>query len=501
MRTMFAFLDYGQGWENITSHLGDQAALSGVSVEWGASNMGERPDVAVARLGVHDRTGWLAGRAATLAGTLVALQITRSPFWSDLQQMLMPADSTWRDRTETWATLHEPVEPDPSSPPDWKDATTLFIGTLSVGTTITPRDDGGEWDVDLYAQSLTVQLSRAQVADQGGQPAVMSSVWSGTVPVLYGRIRQVIDGMPDAVRPVDGITLPDAGGATLLGWDTVDQDPDVTAWDVLDMLTSWNPELPQWFETHLQGEILPRIKPVYEAAEAVVTLTDATTVVDAAGMTVTPVTMDRVIDDTGSLESPTPTASLSITGLTATPRTEDVVVTPDDPDTPDVDETVTDTVTVGIERRDTAVGIDAPDLPGIIGTLGDTLEVDSLIAMADNTGLGITGWTPDTTQQERARDFLRAINSRLVPGIRVSTRSLDIDTNTHAYLPEPTLWWIHDTKFNLQDAEGGNPVDGVYMSIGGTLTFTRSGDTTLLEHAPTIIPMHTAINDQRSDNG
>ena len=487
MRTVFAWIDYGDGWENLTSHLRDQAALSGVSIEWGASGIAERPDVAVCRLDIRDHTGTHAGRAATPAGSLIAIQLTRSPTWRDLQRLLTPADSTWRDRSETWATLHEPVEPDPSSPPDWRDAMTLFEGTLSVGTTVTPDTDGSRWRVSLYAQSLAVQLTRADIADRH-PGTLMGSVWSGTVGGLLDAVRGVLDAMPQGVRVADGVTLPDAGGATLVGWDTTSQTPTVTPMDVLDELTSWNPGLPQWFETHPAGEVLPRIRPVSEAMPAVVTVTDGGAIVSAGDMRVSPVPVEALIDVTGSLESPTPMKGLDITVVEATAKTET--------------EEQTATMVTGVDRKETTVTIPAADMPGIIQSLGESLSVSSLIASNDDTMIDVTGWTPDSGQRETARRMLAAMNRRLTPQMAVSTRRTSADTYPYAFLTEPTLWWIHDTKWRLEDDTGSNPVDGVYLSIGGTLTFTRANNIPLLRHEPTIIPLPTTINDERTtDNG
>lgn len=498
MRTLFAFVDYGQGWENISSHLRDQAALSGVSVEWGASAVASTPEIPVARLTVHDRTGWLAGRAATLAGTLIALQITRSPLWSDLQRTLMPADSTWSDRTETWATLHDPVKPDPASPPDWQDATTIFVGTLSVGTTVTPTHNGSQWDVELYAQSLSVQLQRMRCETMGGQSSVIGTVWSGSIPTLWERIKTVIGQMPQPVLPLDGITLPDAGGATIIGWDSDEENPQVTVMDVLTALTSWNPTIPQWYETYVSGEVWPRLKPVYTAAAATVTITDTATTVTDGSITVDPIPVGMIVDSTSSLKSPTPKSGLTINAMEAEERTEEFVLEKDNPETPENEER-TETRVVGADTKDTELVVETPDMPGIIRTLGETISVSSRIATVANPSLGINAWAITTAQTTTAENFLRTINSRLTPEIEVTTRKLTLDDNEHAYKPEPTLWWLHDTKFKLEDDTGANPLDGVYMSIGGTLEFSRQGDQTTLRHTPTIIPVSTSIEDRRTN--
>ena len=124
MRQPLLFMDLGNGWENLTGHEGDVAALDSFTVDWGTDDAGAQPDVSVLKYRLADRTGQLAGRATTLAGAKVWVQLSRMPFWRDCN-----VSGAWSTQpaTLTWARFHEAVTPDMTAAPD-PTALTLFRG-------------------------------------------------------------------------------------------------------------------------------------------------------------------------------------------------------------------------------------------------------------------------------------------------------------------------------------------------------------------------------------
>lgn len=73
------FLDWGDGWKSVNDHAEDVAALAGFSIQWGTDDLAEQPEPSVMSFTLRDRTGWLTGRALTLAGARVLVQISEQP--------------------------------------------------------------------------------------------------------------------------------------------------------------------------------------------------------------------------------------------------------------------------------------------------------------------------------------------------------------------------------------------------------------------------------------
>ena len=67
----FMFLDWGDGWVAVNDHDNDVAALDGFSIQWGTDGIDQQPDPSVMTFRLRDSTGWLTGRALTLAGARV----------------------------------------------------------------------------------------------------------------------------------------------------------------------------------------------------------------------------------------------------------------------------------------------------------------------------------------------------------------------------------------------------------------------------------------------
>ena len=93
------FLDWGDGWKSVNDHAEDVAALAGFSIQWGTDDLAEQPEPSVMSFTLRDRTGWLTGRALTLAGARVLVQISEQPTWGML-----------RDDMGPWSAQHTRVE-------------------------------------------------------------------------------------------------------------------------------------------------------------------------------------------------------------------------------------------------------------------------------------------------------------------------------------------------------------------------------------------------------
>ena len=87
MQQLFMFLDLGDGWRSVNNHANGIAALMSLSVRWGVDDPSDQPDPAVMSFTLIDRTGWLAGRAMTLAGARVVIQISAEPTWGMLTRL------------------------------------------------------------------------------------------------------------------------------------------------------------------------------------------------------------------------------------------------------------------------------------------------------------------------------------------------------------------------------------------------------------------------------
>ena len=108
------FLDWGDGWKSVNDHAEDVAALAGFSIQWGTDDLAEQPEPSVMSFTLRDRTGWLTGRALTLAGARVLVQISEQPTWGMLRDDMGP----WSAQHMRVEAMHQAYTPDlPSSRP------------------------------------------------------------------------------------------------------------------------------------------------------------------------------------------------------------------------------------------------------------------------------------------------------------------------------------------------------------------------------------------------
>ena len=110
------FLDWGDGWVAVNDHDNDVAALDGFSIQWGTDGIDQQPDPSVMTFRLRDSTGWLTGRALTLAGARVLVQISAQPTWGMLRDD-MGAWSAQRMRLDAMHQAYTPDNPSGYTPP------------------------------------------------------------------------------------------------------------------------------------------------------------------------------------------------------------------------------------------------------------------------------------------------------------------------------------------------------------------------------------------------
>lgn len=451
MRAAFLYIDTGGGWENYTGHQDAQAALSGLTISWGASKADETPSVNVLHFQLIDRTGRMAGRAMTLLDARVLVQITRTPNWGDLQATAADTD-TWEASPYTWATLHEPYEPDPESPPD-DHAVTIFQGSLTTGGRVS--EHGEAWMLDLYAQSLTVLADRDTTP---GPTSMTGRHWTGKPTSLLTEIRQRLTDLgvwdvddSDATRLIT--STPDA----LAGWDT-DDTPTLT--DALDMLTSWRPELYRWHEWHdTAGD---RLKPIPVAAPSrMVMHEDGHISVETDGMSYDAIPGAKVRLDSTDMKIPDP-----VTGITLKTLTWD-----------------------GEDFKDTDTLLAASSLPVQLARHGTTTNRDTRIVTGGQWARGT--WTPGAAALETADRYAHAMDMRLRPdGITADSKSISLNDYPSLFAPQPSLWgFIQNRHTPLLSDDRQPSTAGVWLATSGTLTFTRVQGLPVFSNALTVHPM------------
>lgn len=103
----FMYLDTGDGWKPVNDHRQDIAALDDFTISWGADEPVSQPDPAVLTFDLIDRAGDLAGKAVTLSGSRVLVQLSAEPTWD----MLPDSMGAWDRIRGTIAQLHQQYLP------------------------------------------------------------------------------------------------------------------------------------------------------------------------------------------------------------------------------------------------------------------------------------------------------------------------------------------------------------------------------------------------------
>ena len=144
-------------------------------------------------------------------------------------------------------------------------------------------------------------------------------------------------------------------------------------------------------------------------------------------------------------------------------------------------------------------------LPDNVKTLQSSISVDSDAVTVDESGGLQTGGatTPTDEQRDQVARWIEALDMRLNPGT-VTIDAADIDPAVHpelfrCYPPPPIAFGA--SKFSALTASDGRPsFSGVWLAIGGTITFQWKEQRPVLRHGLTLITVpHTAAQTTWSD--
>ena len=470
----FMFLDWGDGWVAVNDHDNDVAALDGFSIQWGTDDLAEQPDPSVMSFTLRDRTGWLTGRALTLAGARVLVQISEQPTWGMLRADMGPW-SAQRMRLDAMHQAYTPGLPSSTS----STATTLFDGLIQNGGETRPHGDG--WMLDLSASSRMVLWKRMRKQGPVSSDARYANThWVGGTAQRVAELnrRAVESGAPTvSVSGLDAI-------ASLAPYRLDDYPSQL---DLLHRTFAHEHAWPVWYEYPDRDasrlDYMPFGLPVTIGADAAgrLTVTDWTSEtldgLDAA---------DVITDDEQSLPIPEPVTQFVIQGKTA--KASDGALEFDQHET-----TLTD----------------MGRLPANLKATQTSVTVEADVVTADESG-GVWGrasgsvWAPTDADRDSFARLLVTIDRRLRPATVVfDGRKLDPATHARLYLTASSgpLVIQGATSSRLAGDDGKPAVGGPWASIGGTLSYRWSNDTPLLRNDVTLwpIPLDTDRQDTWAD--
>ncbi|PWG65038.1 hypothetical protein [Bifidobacterium callitrichidarum] len=458
MQQVYLFMDTGDGFRLLNDHTATVAALEGLTVRWGTDSPDTQPDPSVLTFTLRDRTGLLAGRAATMAGARVLVQISEQPTWAD-----MPA-GTYAAATATWAGLHATYTPGDPTGVD-STAITLFDGIVSTGGTVTP--DARGYLLELSASSRMILWKRLQ--SQG--PTNSAAKWAGLhwVDIPVTRLatlnsRATAAGAPQA--DAAGLTRP----PNVAPYPTDDYPSQL---DLLHRMYATAPEMPLWGE--YPSKASSRIS--YTALG-----TPATLGMDAAGSLYTtvngvkrPALDGSVVEGGESYDVPEPVTQITF-GVKTVEKDNDGVLSFKDGET-------------------TFTSMDS--LPANLTATQSSMNVDTDVVTSDSTAgtWGGTIWTPSLSQRISAANWLYAVNMRIRPqGIVFDSRRIDPVNRPELYVSAPSgpIVFTNASIHRLAGGDGLPAFTGAWTTIGGTLTYRwRNGDP-VLRHEVTVWPLPAA---------
>lgn len=452
-RIALLYLDRGNGWECLTPHEADQAALESLSIDWGVARIDEQPDAPVLRFTVRDRSGDLAGDVLYLAGARVWLQKTDAVPW---RRFDVPGQWRQVDQMVSWDELEDLDPPAIPATPDTS-LETVFYGRVTVGGTVTQRDKG-DWLVSLYASGMSVLTHRqAQQGPYLGLPQLDGYHWpydpAQRLDVLQQRLADsrdmpVFDDLdtmrallPPSVAPYAGDSFPDT----------------IT---IIRNLVSSSPSWPLVYEAYVTGRSNPAVfTPVLCGGYArIAMLADGSVAVSYRGHVSGTIPADQVMVDATELGLPDPVTRVVVKGKKATW---------DD----------------GKQRfgfEDTELSYSDQGLvPDNLAESQKSVSVDTDAILKDDTGRWNPGvFAPSDGQRQQVAAVILANSTRLIPQ-QLKTDSRKTDDTEHAGMfhayPGHPLVFIHNRYTPLTDRDGTPATGGAWLPIGGTLTYRHRG--------------------------
>lgn len=461
----FMFLDWGDGWVAVNDHDNDVAALDGFSIQWGTDGIDQQPDPSVMTFRLRDSTGWLTGRALTLAGARVLVQISAQPTWGMLRDD-MGAWSAQRMRLDAMHQAYTPGNPSGKS----SAATTLFDGLVQNGGEARPRGDG--WLLELSASSRMILWKRLQKQGPVSSDARYTGLhWVGT---MAERLTELNRRAREADAPQANANGLDAT-ASVAPYRTDDYPSQLT---LLHRLYAHSRMWPIWYEYPDHDASRLDYMPFGAPASIGIDDTARLTVTDWTGETLDGLdAADIITDDDQTIIIPEPVTQITIQGNTA--KSKDGALEFDDHDT-----------------DFTGLG----KLPANLTITQSSISAESDVVSADNSDgvwgrAGGTVWTPSDDEREAFAQLLVSMDRRLRPDTIVfDSRKLDPATHARLYLTASSgpLVIQGSIASRLAGADAKPASGGAWASTGGTLTYQWSNGRPRLRNEVTLWPLPVA---------
>jgi hypothetical protein len=443
MRTAHLFLDLGNGWENLTNHARPNAALDELSIDWGTDHVTDQPDVNVLTFRVLDRDGSLAGKASSLAGCRVMIQLTAEPTWS--QTTTSPL--TWEETPGTWNELHDHIDPDPDEPPTPRNRT-LFTGRVTTGGSL--EKTGSSWILHLTASSDMILAKREQKqGPTSTDPKWADHHWTGT---LQNRVAEINRRLASAGAPPLASSLLQQFNDWTMPLAPYETDTFPTLLDLIHRIALLSDQMPLIVEDPTTPSItaaktaLPASLVLHSTGSLTVTTAEASAVV---------IPGNEIEIDNEELTLPDPLSQIVLNGKKAKWESNDGKLTFEDA-------TVTFTSEGALPANLTQSQASA------------TLDIDAVISDESEGHLGQAAWNP--TNSPTRINWLKANTLRLRPSaLTLTSRRTHVTDHEFCFTPTPFLiGMVHNRYTSLLGDDGKPATSGAWMAIGGTLTFTNS---------------------------
>lgn len=457
-QTPFMYLDAGDGWKPVNDHTGTLAALDGFTIDWGTSEPVEQPDPAVLTFDLIDRTGDLAGKAVTLAGSRVMIQLSAEPTWD----MLPDGMGAWQAINGTIDQLHQQYVPTSPDEPG-ENVPTMFLGTIGHGATVTDLND--KWRIRLTATSLMVMWKRLQAQGPTSTDARHAGRhWVGTPAQRLAELNKRADAAGAPTADPQGVAMPPAVADY-----PVDDYP--SQLDLLSRMFAHIMPAPSWHE-HYEG-LAAILRPLALSGTLTVRVdTDGTPYVIVDGARRATLPANRVAGDSElSIMEPVTQA----VAKTKRAKANNGVVEYDDVET---------------------VYTDMGELPARLTDTQKSVTADSdAITVDESDGLHTGGvFQPSEGQRQAAASWIVTHDTRLRnDSIRFIGGKLDPIRFPYLFRPEPSgPVLITGIRLSTLTGMDGRPAfSGAFTTIGGRITYTNVSG---LIHEATMYPLGSTAN-------
>lgn len=467
MQQPFIFIDRGNGWESLYSHLADVTALAGFTIRWGVDSLGDQPDPSVLILTLHDKTGELAGNVRSLAGARILIQISAQPTFNDLANVDGIIAGT-HVTLDNFHTLYVPPEPSTVS----ATAITIFDGVLTTGGSVDKIQD--TWNIKVTASSRMILWKR--LASQG--PVSNDSHyeglhWVGTAAQRLAELKKRAQLAGAPAVDTTGVTLPSAVAPY-----ATDSFP--TALELLHRLYASDVNMPLWSEYPSGATSVIKATSTTRSIAFAMSHEGRMSLLDY-GKATDPLEASRVrIDDT-TLTIPDPITQIVV-------KTKHLK---------------RDESKISVE--DVEVDFTSSTIPANLTAVQKSLTVESDVVSWDETNGYANGraWTPTASERSTRSYVVSQLNSRLHPeSLIFDSRYLDPATHADLYTCAPSNpHVIFGSIYKELTTSDGYPLAiAPFIIIGGTISFSWKHGKPVLEHTATPLnlpryPLSPTIGD------